>query len=1002
MKASDDRDDGGRPPATVAATASAAPSGAAGALRRYPPYRRELRSTLTILAALAGVQLGTLWLPVGGPAADVANYLSLHTLLETISIVISLMVFAVGWNSSGREVSRNVLVLACAFLTVGALDFSHMASYVGMPDFGTPNDAQKHLNFWLAARLIASSSLLLLVLRPAAKPANPRTRYALLGGALCAVALANWVVIVHQPWLPDTFVSGAGLTPFKKTVEYLVIGLSLATAAALLGKLRAPQSFDPVLLLGAVCAIAMSEIYLTVYTTMTGPYNLLGHIYKVVGYLFIYRAIVAEAIDRPYENIEKANAKFTNIFESVSDGIELLSLEGRIIDLNRAAHERLGRSKRELLGRRLADLCLPEHADQVLRRCAVVALHESVTFESSRIGRDGSAFPVEISARRVEMDDQPLLLCISRDISERKRVEGVLLRESEKNLAILRNASDGIHILDADGTLLEASDSFCTMLGYSRGELVGMRVWQWDDRLDESDLRARLVHAFANRLRAQFESVHRRKDGTRFDVEISSLALDLGGKPVLFCSSRDITLRKAAEQEVERLAYYDALTNLPNRRLMLDRLQQAITANVRGAKSGALLLIDLDNFKSINDTLGHAVGDLLLKRVGKRLLDCMRKGDSVARLGGDEFVVILSDLSPLAAEAAGQMESVAAKILAALDRTDHFGAHAYRSTASIGATFFSQSHSAEEHVKQADIAMYQAKQAGRNTLRVFDPAMQESINHRAALESALRGALAGNQFLLHYQVQVDSARRATGFEALLRWQHPEAGLILPGGFIRLAEETLLIVPIGRWVIETACAQLAAWSQDERTRALSVSVNVSAVQIRAADFVAHLEDAVRRHGIEPRRLVLEPTESLFLDDIEEAIATLTAIKRLGVRLALDDFGTGFSSLQYLKRLPLDQLKIDQSFVRDVVHDASDQAIVRTIIAMAHSLGLETIAEGVETEEQRALLLSFGCNHFQGYLFGRPAAPESLAASWPAAEPLEGPARSASSQGQPKLA
>ena len=583
----------------------------------------------------------------------------------------------------------------------------------------------------------------------------------------------------------------------------------------------------------------------------------------------------------------------------------------------------------------------------------------------------------------VEMDDRPLILCISRDISERKHAEAVLLRESEKNLAILRNASDGIHILDTAGDLVEASDSFCTMLGYTRGELIGKNVAQWDDARDGRELRQLLAQAFATGSRSQFETIHRRKDGTRFDAEISSVALDLDGKPVLFCSSRDTTLRKAAEKEIEHLAFYDALTNLPNRRLMLDRLQQAIAASARSRSGGALLLIDLDNFKSINDTLGHEVGDLLLKRVGKRLLECMRKCDSVARFGGDEFVVILSDLSPVPREAIGQMESVANKILETLDRTDHFGVHSYRSTASIGATFFSQDHSAEEHVKQADIAMYQAKEAGRNTVRLFDPAMQESINHRAALEYALRSALDDRQFRLHYQVQVDAAGRATGVEALLRWQHPESGLILPGAFIELAEETLLIVPIGRWVIEAACAQLAAWRQDAGMRELSISVNVSAKQIQAADFAAEVTDAVARHGVDARLLILEPTESLFLDDIEEAIATLSAIKAIGVRLALDDFGTGFSSLQYLKRLPLDQLKIDRSFVRDIVRDSSDQAIMRTIIAMAHSLGLETIAEGVETQEQHALLLAYGGNHSQGYLFGRPVAVGELELSLQAA-------------------
>jgi diguanylate cyclase (GGDEF)-like protein/PAS domain S-box-containing protein len=936
----------------------------------HPRHGPALRRMVLGLAALAAIQVASLWLPAWGPAANIRYYLPLHTLLETISIVVSLMVFAVGWSSSARGVSANALFLACAFLCVGLLDFSHMASYTGMPDFGSPNDQQKHLNFWLAARLIAAVSLLLLVLRPATAPVGRLGRYLLLCVSLAVAGTLDWVVIAHQSWLPDTFVAGQGLTDFKKTVEYLVTFISLLTAGALLGRMRSPQSFNPVLLFGAVCIMAMSEFYFTVYSTMTGTYNVLGHAYKVAAYLLIYRAIVFEVIEEPYSFLEKARAKFSNIFESVNDGIELISLDGVIVDLNRAAYERLGYARDDVIGRPLAGLCLPADAARFRQQREQVSTHASIMFESSRLCRDGSVIPVEISARLVDMDDRPLILCISRDVSERKHAEAILLKESEKNLAILRNASDGIHILNADGLLIEASDSFCAMLGYARNEIIGRHVSLWDGRFAADEIDARLAHLFAGKTRAQFETVHRRKDGTTFDVEVSSLPLELDGRLVLFNSSRDTSERKAAEREVEHLAFYDALTELPNRRLMLDRLQQAIAARVRTGRNGALLLIDLDNFKGINDTQGHEVGDLLLKRVGKRLASCLRKGDSLARFGGDEFVVMLPELSEAPQEALHQMECVAGKILTTLDQVDQFGRHAYRTTASIGATFFSTGHSAEEHVKQADIAMYQAKHAGRNTLRLFDPAMQESINHRTALENALREALDRQQFSLHYQVQVDSAGRPIGVEALLRWQHPEEGLIMPGNFIELAEETLLIVPIGRWVIETACAQLAAWQHDVQTRDLSVSVNVSAKQIRAADFVASVKESVLRHAVNPRLLILEPTESLFLDDIEDAIATLSAIKAMGVRCSLDDFGTGFSSLQYLKRLPLDQLKIDRSFVRDIVRDASDQTIVRTIIAMAQSLGLEIIAEGVETQAQHDLLRGLGCTLFQGYLFGRP--------------------------------
>jgi diguanylate cyclase (GGDEF)-like protein len=437
--------------------------------------------------------------------------------------------------------------------------------------------------------------------------------------------------------------------------------------------------------------------------------------------------------------------------------------------------------------------------------------------------------------------------------------------------------------------------------------------------------------------------------------------------------------RKAAENEIQSLAFYDALTHLPNRRLLLDRLKQALASSLRSGREGALLFIDLDNFKTLNDTLGHDMGDLLLQQVAKRLEKCVREGDTVSRLGGDEFIVMLEDLSALPIEAAAQTESVGEKILAALNLPYLLATHEYRSTPSIGVTLFSNhQQSIEELMKQADIAMYQAKKAGRNTLRFFDPQMQETINTRASLEDELHTALAKNEFQLYYQIQVGSSQHALGAEALIRWIHPERGIVSPLQFIPLAEETGLILPIGQWVLETACAQLKTWQQNALTCDLVLAVNVSAKQFRQADFVAQIQAVVQRHAINPKRLKLELTESLLLETIEDTVATMNALNKIGIQFSLDDFGTGYSSLQYLKRLPLDQLKIDQSFVRDLATDNSDKAIVRTIIAMAGSLSLEVIAEGVETEDQRQRLMDKGCTHYQGFLFSKPVPLEEFEA------------------------
>ncbi len=424
------------------------------------------------------------------------------------------------------------------------------------------------------------------------------------------------------------------------------------------------------------------------------------------------------------------------------------------------------------------------------------------------------------------------------------------------------------------------------------------------------------------------------------------------------------------EATINQLAYYDQLTGLPNRRLLLDRLQQISASSIRSGREGAVLMIDLDNFKTLNDTLGHAMGDLLLQQVAERLTGCVREGDTVARLGGDEFVVLLEHLSEQTIEAAEQAEAVGEKILDALRQTYQLANHEFRITSSIGATVFGRDRQeTEELLKQADIAMYQAKRAGRNALRFFDPDMQDAINVRAALESDLRRVLDNQQFQLYYQIQMDSLRRPLGAEVLIRWIHPERGLVFPRQFIPLAEETDLILPIGLWVLDMACAQLGEWQREELTRNLTLSVNVSAKQLRQADFVAQVQAIVQRHGIIPGLLKLELTESMFVENVEDIILIMDALKGVGIQFSMDDFGTGYSSLQYLKHLPLAQLKIDQSFVRDMHNDAGDASIVQTIIAMAKSLKLDVIAEGVETEEQRQLLMSMGCSNYQGYLFGR---------------------------------
>lgn len=451
-------------------------------------------------------------------------------------------------------------------------------------------------------------------------------------------------------------------------------------------------------------------------------------------------------------------------------------------------------------------------------------------------------------------------------------------------------------------------------------------------------------------------------------IEVTERRTPDGGVVIVY---QDVTDLKQASAEIEQLAYFDPLTRLPNRRLLMDRLQQAMTACVRSGRYGALLYMDLDNFKSLNDTQGHNVGDQLLQEVAQRLTECVRKEDTVARLGGDEFVIMLHDLSEHSTEALVQARRIGEKILERLHQPYRLMEQTHRSTASIGAAFFSLSNlSATELIKQADIAMYRAKSSGRNALCFFDPQMQADITQRAQLEKDLVDALEYGQFELYYQVQVNLEGSVVGTEVLIRWHHPLRGLLSPGEFIQVAEESELIVPMGRWVLHNACEQLALWRGVAIWEDLHVSVNVSARQFHQHDFVAQVAETLRDTGARPDFLKLELTESLVLSNVEDAIVKMAELKALGVKFSVDDFGTGHSSLAYLTRLPLHQIKIDRSFVQNIGIQASDSIIVQTIIGMACNLGLEVIAEGVETQAQQDFLARNGCVLYQGYLYGKP--------------------------------
>jgi diguanylate cyclase (GGDEF)-like protein/hemerythrin-like metal-binding protein/PAS domain S-box-containing protein len=572
-----------------------------------------------------------------------------------------------------------------------------------------------------------------------------------------------------------------------------------------------------------------------------------------------------------------------------------------------------------------------------------------------------------------------------REIAERRRVEQELraadecLKDHLERIKMLVDASpDGVIELDGAGRVTGWNAQAERIFGWRTAQILG------------EDFAAALLPPLFREAQRQWlaralaasPSIHPNKtleiaglraDGAEFPLEITLAAMKRRGEPVFVAYARDITERKKTLERIAHLSSHDSLTKLPNRQLLAERLNLALAASARHLHQGALLLIDLDNFRALNETLGHGIGDLLLQEVARRLQDQAGPKGTVARLGGDEFIVLLEELSPDAEQAQILAAEGGKRILAALNASYQLAGHDYLSTPSIGLVLFGRDPATttpEELLKKADIAMYQAKIQGRNRLCVFDPEMESRVSQRAFLETDLRRALANDEFVLHYQVQVATDGRPLGAEALLRWRHPERGMVSPMTFIPLAEETGLIVPIGQWVLDQVCARLKEWEGDPRLGNLQLAVNVSPRQLRDLDFVDAVRRTLRRQAIAPDRLKLELTEGAILDDVGDSVRKMNVLKSLGVSFSLDDFGTGYSSLAYLTQLPLSQLKIDQAFVHNIDIKATDDIIVRTIIGMADSLGIEVVAEGVETHAQRDFLEAEGCGIYQGYLYGEP--------------------------------
>ena len=680
---------------------------------------------------------------------------------------------------------------------------------------------------------------------------------------------------------------------------------------------------------------------------------------------------------RVESKLQESEARYRALVEWSPIGIGVHQ-HGRVVYANPAAVAILGASsERELLGLSIQELVDPRYRHMVEERGSKgQGKGAPLPLQIKKfLRRDGKSIDVEIQASPVIHLGEPAIQVNFVDVTEREKSEARLRASEARFRALTELSSDWYWEQDDNFRFTVLGGKVQQSTGLTARQHLGRTPWEIEAlNMCEADWDAHRRHVNAH---LPFRDLEIRRPDTGSAVHWACVSgspmFDIDGE---FCGyhgiGRDISMQKQTGEEIHRLAFYDALTGLPNRRLLLEQLKKALHANTRHHRRGALLFIDLDNFKTLNDTMGHDVGDLLLQQVAQRLSGCVREADTVARLGGDEFVVVLEDLEAEPHTAASQADSVGKKILYMLNQPYDLAGRDYHSSPSMGITLFhAQSSSVDDLLKQADLAMYQAKAAGRNTLRFFDVCMQTNLESWVAMEFDLRDGLqGGEELVMYFQPTVAANGEVTGAEALVRWQQPTRGLVMPEDFIALAESTGLIVPLGRWVMNMACEQLARWAETPQTAALSLAVNVSARELRETNFVPQVLKCLKQWAVPANRLRIELTESVLAHHVDDIIVKMNALKAYGVGFSLDDFGTGYSSLSYLKLLPLDLLKIDRSFVRDVLNDPNDAAIARTIVALGTSLGLSVVAEGVETTEQRDFLASIGCQAYQGFLFGSP--------------------------------
>ncbi len=1062
-------------------------------------HRPAMVRYLLFIALMTLVAVVTCLLPLT-QIHGLAAYLPLHILLESSSIVVAILLFTIGWHANKRGVAANIVIVSCAFLGVAMLDFSHTLSFSGMPDFITPSGPEKAINFWLAARLLAALTLLYVVSTSWRRIELPFSRYGLLSAVLAVVLFIHWLVLFHDELLPHTFVPGQGLTDFKIHFEYVIIAINITALLLLLYRMQKRQLFNAAALFGAVAMMALSEYLFTLYSQVSDIYNLLGHVYKIISYWFLYRAFFQETIESPFVQLRESENLLHNIVENIPHMIFLKDADNlRFTMFNRAGEEILGLTRTELLGRNDYDFFPGDQADLFVQKDREV-LQQSEVIDIPQEPIDTPRGTRILHTKKIRLNDAKgqasYLLGISEDITQRKREEERIISQSRMLDLIFANSQDCLVLLDKKYNYLRVNHRFAEACGLAVAELKKLNHFGLypSPLKSEFDQAVELGVPFRHFAHPFIFSGHHSQETTYWDIDLvpindpeteveillftlkdvtrqkyAELALieserslkesqniaglggfsynlatgmwrgsetlyqlfginpqyeytmrdwlqlvhesdrnglesylndkvlakryplnreyrltipnsnkeywvyalgrleynDYGVPTLLRGTIQDITKRKQNELRIDKLAHFDQLTGLPNRTMLLDRFTYALNIAHRSNQSLAVVFLDLDHFKNVNDTLGHTVGDELLMKTARQLKASLRAEDTVSRMGGDEFVLLL-----LNTDAAGAAH-VANKVLKAIAKPHIIGRNVLTTTASLGISLYPEDGEALETLsKNADTAMYRAKKEGRNTFRFFTTAMQSNSARMLQLSNGLHFALLNEELEVFYQPQVSSLDgRVVAAEALLRWHHPELGLISPAEFIPLAEDNGLILPIGEWVLQTAARQLKTWL-DQGMRPILMAVNISSVQFHQLNIIERVLKILDEVQLPYNLLELELTEAVAMDDPETAIKTMNDLHDKGIRMSIDDFGTGYSSLSYLKKFKVYKLKVDQSFIRDLMFDAEDRAIVTSIIHMAAGLGLKSIAEGVEDEEQLEFLKKQHCDEIQGYYFSKP--------------------------------